>query len=265
MAGAKACVFCGCVDRKITGEHIFAAWVDKCFPEAAAVRGTSFITARNGARKEYQSLPFEQKVRVVCDDCNNGWMSALEIAVAPVLGPMVVSGQWTRLTPAIQRTLATWATKTAFILQYLHPAERTIPDSEYRQFHRAQGPVARSIVFLAHRASMVDHTGMPLIVTASHQEIDIVAYDETVTKDDVFDAVAKGSRVYRVTFGIGHVVFVIFGHTFPKSMNLQVSPDLARIIRCCWPIQRRTAWPPPDPVEQMGGLIALHKAFEFPG
>jgi hypothetical protein len=252
------CVFCGRTDRPITREHIFAEWVDKLFPEAAATKSLSVLIKRDGTEKPYQAFPFEQTVRVVCDKCNNEWMSRLERAVAPVLGPMIRDGKWIRLTPRVQQTLATWAVKTAFMLQYLHPSERSVPDSEYHDFYVAQEPLPGHMVWLGHRTNLYDSTGAPLIFAARMQEISSIRR-EGVSEQDVHGMVDMGSRVYRVTFALGGVVLLVFGHTFPTVIKVGVPVDMMRAIRCIWPLQRRSSWPPSEKVPDVD---ALHNIFE---
>lgn len=262
---ANPCVFCLRTDRPITREHIFAKWVEDLYPEAAASKSTSIIFGAGGKQTRYESFPFTQNVKVVCKTCNNEWMSALESSVGPILGPMVRDATWIRLKPPTQRLIATWAVKTAFMLQYLHPTNRVVPDAEYSRFYIEQQPPMRYLVWLAHRASIIGPAGVPMISASREQRIDTIQYEGGITPEWIGEMVAQGSTVWRITFTVGRVVFLIFGHTFPGSFNIQVTPDLARIIQVVWPIiKRRATWPPLDPVEKMGGLDALHAAFKLP-
>ncbi len=53
-------------------------------------------------------------VKSVCKKCNNGWMSALEEEVKPILTPMFDDNA-VSLNPEQQHTLAIWITKMAFL------------------------------------------------------------------------------------------------------------------------------------------------------
>lgn len=54
----------------------------------------------------------------ICEPCNNGWLSRLESAVKPILAPMAVDGKTTELDASAQKSLATWAVKTALLLEF---------------------------------------------------------------------------------------------------------------------------------------------------
>ncbi len=257
------CAFCARTATKLTKEHIFAGWVDKLYPRAASEKALCVISRRDGSIKKYASLPFEQQVRVVCATCNNGWMNDLEGAVAPILGPMILHGRAVRLMPQVQRTVAAWAIKTAFMIQHLRSDDRIVPDEEYHRFYADRQPSSKYQVWLAHRASVIDQKGMAL-VRSREQIIDEVSYDETVAEPEIRQMVADGCQVYRMTFALGRVAFVVFGHTFPNSFRVQLSPNMAKVIRRIWPVQDRTTWPPPLCIEEMGGFDALHDAFRVP-
>ena len=72
-------------------------------PNRATTKPVSVLTAR---------------IREVCADCNNGWMSCLESAVRPILtrlwAPNYPFGR-TTFSAEDAATLATWATKTAWV------------------------------------------------------------------------------------------------------------------------------------------------------
>ena len=263
MAGPKTCVFCG-LARRLTDEHIFAAWVDAIFPEAAKEKAR-FTIARIGAPpRVYEGLPFEQRVPVVCGSCNSGWMNRLETAVGPVLGPIVRGdAASTEIAPPMQRTIATWATKTAFMLEHLHPANRVVPDVEYRRLYAAEQPPPYYMVFLARRASIINpDTGAANLVMSREQEINAIAYTQDVTDEEIRSSIGGGATAYRITVALGFLVFVVLGHSFPNPLNLTVTPNGEHLIRCVWPLQGRLGWPTAWPIEQVGGFEALHNAFD---
>lgn len=56
-----------------------------------------------------------RKAKVVCQDCNNGWMSDLENETKPILSPMVADLAL-HLTEHDQNVLTRWTVKTAMML-----------------------------------------------------------------------------------------------------------------------------------------------------
>ena len=53
----------------------------------------------------------------VCKSCNNTWMSVVENRVKEFLGPMIVRHEKTNLSLEQQQLLATWAVKTAYLVE----------------------------------------------------------------------------------------------------------------------------------------------------
>jgi|ERR1700733_3821624 len=257
----KACAFCASSNRKITREHIIPEWIGELF---AAV-GT--VTIEEGhpdrAMRSYDLTPFDQTVRAVCDQCNNGWMSRLETAVQPFLGPMIRHGRPTRLKPPQQALLARWAVKTALMAEYLHPVERIIPIAENNRFYTLQQPPAGYAVWLAHRTTYTDRAGKIVLVQGRGQHTQRVHYAPPATAEQLHALEDQGHAVYRFVLTIGHVMFLIFGHTFPLTFNIAV-PDWEGFQRI-WPVDVRKTWPSPKSAEEIGGFQTVYDAFTWEG
>jgi len=210
---------------------------------------TTGIVQEDGSINDFSSRPFQQTVNVVCIQCNNGWMADLEGSVKQKLGPMIQSGRVTRLTPRTQRSLATWAVKTAFMMQHLHPTKNVIPDSEHRRFHAIQQPPRGYGIFLARTSPDIDGERKALVI--SHTRIDW--YHTRWGDRMAFDA----------RFAIGHIVFSVYGHNIPVPMDLQFPEELGEFAQRIWPIQQRVTWPP---TEMIGDKTPLHNFIDsLPG
>jgi hypothetical protein len=72
----------------------------------------------------------------VCHCCNTGWMCDLEGAAAPILKPMI-TGNPSTLSQAEQLTVATWATKTAMVI------ETATPTAQNDRFLRTQCEIVK--------------------------------------------------------------------------------------------------------------------------
>lgn len=107
------CAFCPST-AKLTAEHVTSERMNDLFPgeniHSRDARGkVTHWKTRDG---------IDWKVRVVCGDCNNGWMSDLENDHAkPVLTPLI-SGDATKMeiTQQVARSIALWIFKTAVVL-----------------------------------------------------------------------------------------------------------------------------------------------------
>lgn len=60
-----------------------------------------------------------QRLRVVCEPCNNGWMSRLQSQTKPIL-LRLLNDNWS-LTVSEQNTLAAWATMFSMVYQQVDP------------------------------------------------------------------------------------------------------------------------------------------------
>src|SRR5258708_7315465 len=89
----EPCAFCPGT-AGITGEHLWSAWAGRMFGE----RRYTITRKEPDGRVLTWTLPeLNAKTKVVCGDCNNGWMSELETQVKPIIGEMVCSGAETTL------------------------------------------------------------------------------------------------------------------------------------------------------------------------
>jgi hypothetical protein len=82
----------------------------------------------------------------VCTECNNRWLSVLERDVQPVLTPLI-HGDERRLSSDGQRLLATWAVKTALMLD-LATESPIIPTGFFHAFRPERAPLASHVVWL---------------------------------------------------------------------------------------------------------------------
>ena len=88
-------------------------------------------------------------VGVVCESCNNGWMSDLESGAKPYLETML-RGRGRELHEAGLRTLATWALKTSMMVEHMHGAKRhIIPGEEYAHLFEHGEPSEHVRIWMA--------------------------------------------------------------------------------------------------------------------
>jgi hypothetical protein len=101
----RKCIFCG--DDAKTREHLWPKWIlNKVRPRMI----TGFLGRNTNLR-----FNAEWKVRSVCKSCNGGWMSNLETANEPLIGPPIDDVSVTLDGP--QRwAAAAWSIKTAMVM-----------------------------------------------------------------------------------------------------------------------------------------------------
>lgn len=251
----RACVFCG--RTPVTSEHVIPKWIGDLFPGRGP--GTAQIIRSGGEIISFPTEFFAQKVNAVCAVCNNEWMSDVEGLAKPSLSNMIRHQGQIKLRPPTSKKLATWAVKTALMLQYINPGERTVPDSEYASLYTLKQPSISNIVLVGYRSDLRDRTGVPAIVKSSQQVITRFNAD---SDPELFEWAARGRRAYRSLFAIGHVVFAFIGHDFPGGIRFGHSRT--DVLKALWPIQGRTYWPPPVPIGDVGGFEAVFEGLGGP-
>jgi hypothetical protein len=124
----RKCIFCRRFGN-MSKEHIWSDWMAELFPKGAVpahhevlhVRTQKFIPVSSNVLTR-QGAAITKKLRVVCRNCNHGWMKALEEAVRPILTPLII-GQPIALNRDDQRILAEWITLKVMVAEHNVPAE----------------------------------------------------------------------------------------------------------------------------------------------
>jgi hypothetical protein len=141
------CVFCGC-ERTLTKEHVFPEWARPYLQSDGPGTHQRIEIREAGTTERLRSgEPATLTVRSVCAPCNNGWMSSLEQTAMPHLLPLIKGHERTLFPPA-QRTVATWAVKTALVAG--SKFDPRLPATFYRALFESGRPTEKTRVWLAH-------------------------------------------------------------------------------------------------------------------
>lgn len=237
-------MFCG-VEADGTREHVVPKWARRSF----AIPGP--VTVLMGRHAE-PTQPTRQLHALnyvlddqICAGCNNGWLSKLENDVAGILREMVVRHEARALDGDAQRLLATWAVKTAMLLE---PATR-------QQFPGR--PIEGFLASEAECAWMFKNRLPP-----PRAQVWLSCWDSQSTSAIVYEP--SGARLSSrrgpivqgqfTTFSLGFVAFQVFSVDFIRADELgayewnppqppaALAPGLAKI----WPQQampKPLAWP----------------------
>ena len=109
---SKSCIFCGRKGNK-SKEHLWPEWMHEYLPyvgDGNHIRESNTFqwkTPVDEKKLKRQGQLFTTKFRVVCSDCNNGWMSRLEEAVKPMFLKMI-RGEKVSLHKSDQELLSRW-------------------------------------------------------------------------------------------------------------------------------------------------------------
>jgi hypothetical protein len=115
-----SCIFCGSAD--LSDEDVFPRWLRKVLTREIVGNDIRAELTQRSASGIQESRRHRQNVasvqaRVVCQKCNNEWMSRLEKAAQRYLAPMIV-GEPIVLPVEAQLTLATWTSLKSFVAEF---------------------------------------------------------------------------------------------------------------------------------------------------
>lgn len=175
------------------------------------------------------------KVNCVCsEDCNSGWMSELEIAVQPILSPMIRDGGQTLLSKEQQQLLAAWACKTVMVFEFTSAEPAFYTFAERDELRRTMSPPAVHMSVLIGR-----------YVTGSFMGI---AFGRRVDFDlRVDDQLVRGRADYS-SISLGQLVVQVVGFRLPVDVERILVPNMrdwsGHAVRVWPPRHPSASWPP---------------------
>lgn len=139
---ARKCIFCGA--NANSREHLYSSWMHRLLPEfAEQAYSGEFIEAhpKTGAvsRRSKKTKPghlHTKKVKAVCKNCNNGWMSVMEQDAKPSLEPLI-NGEIVSLDASMLALLARWAALKAIVSEHDQPRTHVTPQADRTLFMEA--------------------------------------------------------------------------------------------------------------------------------
>ena len=167
--------------------------------------------------REWEAVPFDLTKRIVCAECNGGWMSRLESDVKPLIAPAIL-GEQTTFDIEQQGLVATWAVKTALMLEHTHPrGQLTMPTVAYDYLYRHRLPPPNECVFLLRYEG---EDQWPL----SYHHFGI----KFARPSDPLPAEANG---HGIVFAVGYLGVHLFGHHIEENPQIRcTSSDHAACI-----------------------------------
>lgn len=131
----RTCIFCS-RQGNITKEHFWPAWLAHYFPKGGEDRYISELYAaevknpkRLKFRNERQGKVITKKIRVVCSECNNGWMSALEEKVKPIIASFLI-GHFHKLNKEQITNLSFWVAVKAIVGEHAEDQMALTPNND---------------------------------------------------------------------------------------------------------------------------------------
>ena len=98
------CAFCNTTATELSGEHIWDDWLNRALPKTKyRVRQR---TSMLGPFREYETRVLKEKLPVVCDKCNSGWMSTITNQTKQTFSDSIINGAPMLLVPEPATLLA---------------------------------------------------------------------------------------------------------------------------------------------------------------
>jgi hypothetical protein len=239
------CIFCGV--RNVSKEHLWSQWTHDLLVdvkhltraqfEARAlvdVRGSQHVI-RKTPNKLRQGSTLTTKIRAVCRNCNNGWMSSSVEDVARLVMTSMIRGEHAVLTPPQQKAIATWIALKAMVGEYSQPNSKAIPDHEHHFLKANLCPPPSWQIFIARyqgkrwRAEYY-HEGFTVGDSASYQP-----------------KAADGSPVRNIQttlFGVGDLLVHAISSAIPE-LAFEAQDPIAHGMLRVWPVgSSDIMWPP---------------------
>lgn len=142
LEAVKRCVFCqGPRPPSDPPEHVFPQWISRILQQLPG-DGNFHIASSDPDLPSYECSIIALTTNAVCRACNGGWMSDLESVVSPLLSGAITASS-TTLPDHHHKTLATWAAKTAMMLDCSYGdlgSRRVIPDAHCHDLYANNAP-----------------------------------------------------------------------------------------------------------------------------
>lgn len=127
---ARKCIFYG-KEGDLSKEHLWPDWIGKVFPKHKRQkhsRGAQTFINKKVLRddvNERSGAVITLKNRVVCQDCNNGWMSVVESETKSILLKMI-NGPKCKLSQAELEKLSFWITLKIVTAEHADKKEKLL-------------------------------------------------------------------------------------------------------------------------------------------
>ncbi len=142
----RTCIFCGPSCGRLTKEDVWPTWLGQYIPKSGTSYSASSTVIHDDRpadviRKTINGDSKSRRVKLVCSNCNNGWMSRLQRRAKPVVLPLAM-GQSTLIGVDAQRTLAAWCAMSVMTSDHFYPDRAAIPQQHRDALMRLDAPPA---------------------------------------------------------------------------------------------------------------------------
>jgi hypothetical protein len=237
---------------------MWADWLRDYIPREMMAHQTSSTTfypsKKHEAIKRRTGDPHSVRIKCVCRQCNNIWMSRLQEEAKPYLVPMLI-GEDIRLLKKGQVVVAAWATMMVMVSEYLTDDMVAIPAADRRRLHIHRLPPSRWRIWIGqHRREahpLFAHNVVPL---GTEKEFEALTDETSVTPNTQTSTICLGDNLVIHVMGASRVWRMIRRWQLPRELG----GTMAQI----WPVQTpMVLWPTSPMALNDAGLDLLSQHF----
>jgi|SRR5215469_5082405 len=142
MTQTKECAFCPETASR-SGEHLWSAWIGDLIP---GKKKFSIKDEKGKVTSQWTSDQLDWKAKVVCEKCNNTWMSDIENNHAkPAMTDLIVGRVDIPIPQARARSIALFAFKTAVVFEHLRRGHEPFFNRSARHEFRTSLAIAPNV------------------------------------------------------------------------------------------------------------------------
>lgn len=229
VQGTRLCIFCG--NPATSGEHLLPKWLQKILPS-----DEHYVYWREvgGVKTSWKKKGFSEKVKLVCRECNNGWMSRLETAAKDVLSPAITRSSLPyQLDLRAQWIAAQWAAKTGYVFQG-QGRELLVPRMRPFLLRMNGMPPPQVSVFVGSHYRALRDPGNSVYIQKPIQ----IHWDSA-------PAESVQEFGYLSFLAVGGVSFLVVEHRFGEYIEVVLGEHTSKMFTKVWPrCTKIVAWPP---------------------
>lgn len=253
----RKCIFCG--QHGLTREHMWANWMRAYIPRVLTEYRTRsilmFPDRSEVSIKRRTGDPHSQRIRCVCKNCNNGWMSKIQESTKPYLVPML-KGERDSFYKNGQTALAAWVGMFVMVAEYADRDKVSISARERRRLLQRKRPPAHWRIWIGkyERSTGVERWFHHVIPIAK-DGVQIVTNGSIPRSNTQTSTILLGDHL---------VIHAMSSSVAPGIIKRwRHAPDIASKMRQIWPIQDRyVCWPPDGILDEMDIQNLANRFFE---
>ena len=229
------CIFCG--GGQLSREHIWPSWMKEYLPvypnnyrqeQFYTFTNKTHLASRSPMLKR-QGHTYDKTLRVVCQSCNNGWMSKVEEEAKSILLPLLKSQSFIVNSDA-QIILARWMALKMMVAENSQADFRVTPQEERNKLKSSLALPENFKVWIAK------------CELGGGWDAGYLRHSATLTLPSITE-IPKGKNIHSVAIGMSNLFLFAMHSTMPNILE-HISFSKSQIIFQVYPIGPTLWWPP---------------------